>query len=155
MTLHRLAILAAFSVLALYFFPNGAAMAQDDIPAPGPASAEDCAVIAAVGEDQLKWREQSPNMDMYAKSFGADCDFKALGIKDFKIPPLGPGPYYSGVRFSFSRPAYSADGQQVTIDYNNGNNGGPTTYFYVGYRCTAQKSGQRWQSVACTMQFIT
>ena len=143
----RLAAITAFSALPF------AVMAQDN--APGPASAEDCAVIAAVGEDRLKWREQLPDMDMFAKSYGVDCDFKALGIKDFKIPALGPGPYYSGVRFSFSRPAYSADGLQATIDYNMGGNGGPTEYFYTGYKCTAQKRGQRWQSVACTMQFIT
>jgi hypothetical protein len=128
-------------------------MAQDN--APGPASAEDCAVIAAVGEDRLKWRAQLPDMDMFAKSYGVDCDFRVLGIKDFKIPALGPGPYYSGVRFSFSHPTYSADGLKATIDYNIGGNGGPTSYFYSGYKCTAEKRQGRWQSVACQMQFIT
>ena len=83
-----------------------AAFAQDKPDQPPRATAEDCAVIAAVGEGQLHWREKSPDSAMYARSFGVDCDFKSMGIKDFDIPALGSGryPVFSGLRFSFSRP---------------------------------------------------
>jgi hypothetical protein len=143
----RLTVLAAFSALPF------AAMAQDG--APSHAGADECAVMAEAGEAKLHWREKSPDMPMSPGSYGKDCDWKALGIKAFTIPPPDPGPYFQGVRFSFSRPIFSADGRRATVDYTIGGSSGPRTYFYQGFKCTVKKAGGRWKLSSCPMQFIT
>jgi len=132
-----------------------AALAQSPPDQPARASAQDCAVIAAVGEDRLKWHKRSPEMPMFAQSYGVDCDWKAMGIKDLNIPPLGPGPYYPGVRFSFSKPVYSPDGLQATVTYTIGGNGGPASYFFSMSYCKAEKVDGQWQSAGCKPGPIT
>jgi hypothetical protein len=143
----RLTVLAAFSALPF------AAMAQDSAP-PRPSAAE-CEVMAQAGEAKLRWREKSPDMPMSPGSYGEDCDWKALGIKDFTIPPPDPGPYFQGVRFSFSRPVFSADGGRATVDYTIGGSSGPRSYFYRGFKCIVKKAGGRWKLSSCPMSFIT
>ena len=140
-------------------FRSFAALSLPRLPAsaqtPSHASAEDCAVIAAIGEEKMQWHQTRPDMAMYAKSYGADCDWKALGIKHFDIPALGPGPYYAGVRFSFSQPSYSADKLEATLTYSVGGNGGPTQYFYSLSYCAAKKTNGAWHPAGCKPGPIT
>jgi hypothetical protein len=148
--------LASFSLWAFSAIPL-AAFAQD-MPNQPLATGEDCAVIAAVGEDRLHWREKSPDSAMYARSFGVDCDFKNMGIKDFDIPAVGPGryPVFSGLRFSFSRPTYSTDYLTATIFYSFfANDGQHPSPFFSGYRCTAKRAGNDLWTATCKLGVIT
>jgi hypothetical protein len=145
-TLHRLAILAAFLVLPF------AAIAQDKNPS--HASADDCAVLAEASK-ALQQTGDKNDAPMSPTSYGVDCNWKAFGMEAPAIAPVVSGPYYPGVRASFTRPIYAAKGLTATTDYTMGGNGGPVSYFYVGYRCTTDKRDGRWQHAACTMQFIT
>jgi hypothetical protein len=151
------AVLLVAGIIAIIWAPVGAAISSAYAAAPGQAqtSAQDCAVIAAVGEIKLKWHEQSPEMPMYAKSYGVDCDWPGLGIKHFDIPVLGPGPYYPGVRFSFSKPVYSPDGSEASVTYTSGGNAGPSRYFYSLSYCTVKNTGGGWQSAGCKAGPIT
>jgi hypothetical protein len=144
--LHRLAILAAFLVLPFR------AIAQDK--APSHASTDDCAVLAEASKALQKTGDKN-DAPMSPTSYGVDCNWKAFGMAAPVVASVVSGPYYPGVRFSFTRPIYAANGLQATTDYTMGGNGGPASYFYVGYRCTTQKRDGRWQNAACKMQFIT
>jgi hypothetical protein len=149
--------LVSFSLWAVSAIPL-TAFAQDKPDQPPRATTEDCAVIAAVGEDQLHWREKSPDSAMYARSFGVDCDFKSMGIKDFDIPALGSGryPVFSGLRFSFSRPIYSRDFITATIFYSFfANDGQHPSPFFSGYRCTAKRVGNNLWTATCKLSAIT
>lgn len=141
----------ALVALAAILFSPIAASAQS----PARTGAEDCAVLAVVGEEKMHWREQSPDLPMYTKSYGVDCDFKAMGIKHFDIPPLPPGPYYQGVRFAFEKPSYSPDGLQATVTYSIGENRSRTQYFFALSYCTARKSSGVWRSTGCKPGPIT
>lgn len=143
------------AALAAIPFPPLGTLAQSAPDASVHASAEDCAVIAEIGKNQLKWREGARDLPMTAASFGADCDWKAFGTAGPAIVPVDPGPYYEGLRLSFSRPIYSADGRQATVEYGVGGNAGPKTYFYASYKCSAEKRDGRWQFVACKLGIIT
>jgi hypothetical protein len=147
--------LAAFVTIlaglpALYFWQSSAALAHNT----SHASADDCAVLAQASK-ALQQTGDKKDAPMSPTSYGVDCDWKAFGIAAPVVAPVVSGPYYPGVRFSFTRPIYAANGLEATTDYTMGGNGGPTDYFYVGYRCTAQKHDGRWQPAACKMQYIT
>ena len=114
---------------------------------------EDCQVIGAIAHGQ--WLSGSLSAPMRAKSFGADCDWKALGM---------PRPAITNedrpvLSFSYSPPVYSADGKQATVNWSYGGDesakGRPQSYFYTGSKCTAEKHGRQWQFVTCKMSFIT
>ena len=64
-----------------------AAAAQNNIPS--PASANDCAVIAVVAHGNRDIRGDPP---ISSKSYGADCDWNALGIIGLRVAPPDPGP---------------------------------------------------------------
>jgi hypothetical protein len=144
--------LVAFAVFCV--LPLGT-LAQNTPRTPSRASADDCAVIAEVGEGKLSWREKSPDMPMSPRSYSVDCDWKALGIKDFVISPPDSGLYYQGVRFLFSRPIYSPDGLNATVTYTFGGNSGPRSYFFQLSYCSAEKVDGWWQFSVCKPGPIT
>lgn len=148
---HRMMLRSIFAGLMVSMAPPFAAMAQD---VPPPASAEDCAVLAAVGDVTLKWREQSPGDPMLAGTFGENCDWQAMAIKPFAIPPR-PGRYYEGVRFAFSMPVYSADGLSADVTFSLNGSASAKRYFYSLSYCTAYKTDGRWQSAHCRPGPIT
>ena len=139
-------------IIGAYFSPSlGIAQTPSSEAA---ADTQDCAVIAAAGEDQLKWRESSPSLPMLADSYGANCNWSALGIKHFDISTPGSGPY-PGSRFSFSKPEYSSDGNQAELNYSIGGSSWPHSRFYALYACTAKKIRTSWHVTDCRLKIIT
>jgi hypothetical protein len=139
----RLAALTLLSMLPV------AATAQDT--SHPNVSADDCAVIGAIARGQ----GETPNAPMNAQSFGASCDWKAIGLPQ----PVITTEKHPVLSFSYSQPVYSADGMHATVDYNYGGdqsaNGHPERYFYTSSKCTAEKRDGKWQSLGCRMGFIT
>jgi hypothetical protein len=127
-----------------------AAAAQNSIPF--PAGANDCAVIAVVAHGNRDIRGDPP---MSSKSYGADCDWNALGIIGLRVAPPDPGPYYEGVRLFFKPPEYSDGGSEATINWSMNGNGGPGRYFFADYKCSAEKRAGKWQFVSCKIGVIT
>ena len=138
----------------LFALLTAKAFARDAEKAP-PASTEDCAVLAQVGHGKLQWGANPPSMMMWRSSFGTDCDWLAQGMAAPTLSPVDTGPYYEGLRFSFSNLIYSADRLQATVTLSIGGNAGPAKYFFTGDTCQAQKQDAHWHFVSCQMRFIT
>jgi hypothetical protein len=111
--------------------------------------------MAVAGKTQWKWAEAPPKLSMSPRSYGIGCDWATLGVAPPVVAPVQSGPYYEGLRFSFSRPGYAADGAHAHVTLSINGNAGPTSYFSESLLCTAEKRGGRWQAALCKMQFIT
>jgi hypothetical protein len=59
------------------------------------------------------------------------------------------------VRLFFKPPEYSDSGSDATIDWSMNGNGGPGKYFFVDYKCSAEKRAGKWQFVSCKIGVIT
>jgi hypothetical protein len=110
------------------------------------ASAGDCTVLGSALDGK--------SFEMFSNSYGADCDWKSMGI-DVKISPPPEGKYFEGVKTSFSPLSYSDDGLKASFNRYLDGNAGPTSYFKTGYACTAEKSSGQWHSTGCRMRYIT
>jgi hypothetical protein len=146
-----LAALAIILVLGLIATRARSAEADD---ASVHASAEDCAVIAAIGKAKLGWGAHAPENLLSRGSFGQDCDWARQGIVGPSVAPASDSPYYQGLRSSFSRVSYGPGGL-ASIDYGVGGNAGPSNYFSAGYRCTLSRKAGRWELIECKMRYIT
>ena len=110
------------------------------------ASATDCAVFGTALAGKA--------YEMFSTSYGADCDWNAMGI-DVKVVPPPEGKYYEGVKTSLKPPSYTEDGMKASFEESVGGGASATSYFYAGYTCTAEKRGERWRSTGCQMRYIT
>ncbi|MEP6829838.1 MAG: hypothetical protein ABI963_05835 [Rhizomicrobium sp.] len=142
----------AVCALAAFAGPPLQAWAQD---AEWPPSADDCAIIGVVGKAEFHWGAAKSNTPLGSRSFGVDCDFKGLGLKGVIIAPPDRGPYFKGLRLSFQRPVYAANGQHAAITFGINGNAGPKSYFSTGSTCTVEKRDGKWQFVSCQMRWIT
>jgi hypothetical protein len=110
------------------------------------ASANDCTVLASALDGKP--------FEMFSNSYGADCDWKSMGM-GVKVLPPPEGKYFEGVKMSFSQPSYSDDGLKASFDRYLDGNAGPTSYFKSGYACTAEKHSGQWHSTGCRMKYVT
>ena len=148
------ALLAAIGIILTVGLIATRARSAEADDASVHASAEDCAVIAAVGKARLGWGAHAPEYLLGRNSFGQDCDWAHLGIVGPSVAAASDSPFYQGLRSSFSRVSYGPDGQ-ASIDYGVGGNAGPSNYFAAGYSCTLSRKAGPWQLIACKMRYIT
>lgn len=120
------------------------ALAQD--ASPPVASATDCAVLAAV--------TGAGSGSLFDNSFGANCDWKAMGVR-IEIVPHPEGQYYEGLRIFFSRPEYSSDGNSAKVTTGIGGNRSEREYFSSSSYCSAEKRNGKWVSKGCRPGPIT
>ena len=127
------------------------------------ASAEDCAVFAALGKQHLHWDSEPPEQDMFpvfntkdGGSYVEDCPWKALGLSE---PNIGNPSSRSG--FYFSRPEFSLRGIKASLTYSyfiksdRTEDGKEYAPFVAQYRCVLRKSIGRWQLINCKLGAIT
>ncbi len=110
------------------------------------ADANDCAVFGVVMIGKA--------YEMFSGAYGAECDWKAMGI-DLKVVPPPAGKYYEGVKLSLTPPSYTGDGMKASFEQNLHGSASATSYFYAGYTCTAEKRDGQWHSTGCRMRYIT
>jgi hypothetical protein len=147
-------LLVAIAIILVLGLIATRAHSAEPAPAPLHTSAEDCAVIAAVGKAKLGWGAQVPEYQLSRDSFGQDCDWARLGIVGPSVAAASDSPYFQGLRVSFSRASYGPE-SLASIDYGVGGNAAPSNYFAAGYRCTLIRKASRWELVACKMRYIT
>ena len=127
---------------------------QAESIANGQNNSEACQVIGAIARAQ--WKSAAPDAPMSDKSFGVDCDWKALGLPQPAITKPGE---QASPTFTCSPPVYSADGLQATVNYSYGGDhsaqGHPEQYFYTGSKCMAEKRDGQWRFLGCRMSHIT
>jgi hypothetical protein len=70
------------------------------------------------------------------------------------VAAANDGPYFQGLRWSFSHASYGPDGM-ASIEYGVGGNSGPSNYFAAGYRCTLSRKAGQWQLFECKMRYVT
>ena len=106
----------------------------------------------------MRWFEPLParmtGRTMSAYSFGADCDFKGMGVQDLEILTPDQQRSFKGIVFSFSKPVYSADSLTATVNFGNVEINPKLSAFAAGNSCTAKRSGGIW-TATCTFSFIT
>jgi|SRR6185312_173627 hypothetical protein len=140
-------------ILVLVLIATRARSAEDD-RAPAHASADDCAVIAAVGKAKLGWGAHAPGYLLNRNSFGQDCNWARLGIVGPSVAPASDSPFYQGLRTSFSRVSYRPDGV-ASVEYGVSGNASQSSYFSAGYICTAARKAGRWTLIECWMRYVT
>jgi hypothetical protein len=124
------------------------------------ASADDCAIVVAIGRAQMDWGPTGPNLPFVAEAadvggviYRQRCPWRALGVG----APVLAGPAHWGARFSIGRPAYGEDRRTATTDLvilgPPRRPGGPP--FTRIEHCRLEKADGRWQLSACTEGPIT
>ncbi len=134
--------------LPLFF--ASAAQAQDQ--AAQPSTPQECAVLEAVGEAVMHWREHRTDELMSRDSAGTDCGWSSNGVLFPGVAPERTGPYFPGLHFWFSRPAYSVEVAKVR--YLLAGNASAQRYFRASYDCIVTRQGADWQA-DCHMGAIT
>jgi hypothetical protein len=155
---------AVAALLASCASPLPPSQASDGTSIEAPvehASAEDCAVIAAIGKSELHWSAtNAPNAHFYPKfetpdhrTYLEDCPWKKLGVAE---PLIGkPG---SPMGFFVTRPIYFDSGAKAWFQYNvaavgtaNGKNIPP---FVERELCTLEKDADGWHLTRCKLSVI-
>jgi hypothetical protein len=145
-------MLAAFAAVIL-----AAAPARPAAPKLERASAEDCAVILAIGRAQLAWSATRPPAFAFFPELEQDgggryvesCPWKAMGA----APPT-LGDQQSGNGFWISRPVYDRGRAGASADLTRSitpmdNQGEPMRGFLETRACTLEKRAGRWRLLDC------
>jgi hypothetical protein len=121
------------------------------------ASADDCAVIVAIGRSQVQWGEHGPNEPFFVDGalpdgadFREDCPWRSLGVGD-------PVPARQGaLGFAIDRPIYGADGKSATaaLSFTAFSKKNVTPFASVE-TCSLVKQGGGWTLVKCVQNLIT
>jgi hypothetical protein len=126
------------------------------------ASAEDCAVILAVGRSQLGWGAKPPEFAFFpevdqdgGKTFVEECPWKAMGVAAPRIgtPQSENGFWISRPVFDRTRTTASADMTRTIVAMEN--QGEPMNGFLETRTCSLRKRDGRWQVVACRSAAVT
>lgn len=133
-------------------------------PGRGPvehASADDCAIIAAIGEKELHWDAVNAPSAVFYQTFDLpkggsyleDCPWQKLGLA---APQIGtPG---AALGFFISRPIYSGNRAEASYQYSaaaiRGADGRTIPPFAEREICTLERTANGWQLLRCELTSI-
>lgn len=136
------------------------AQSQSPLAEPAPlvhASADDCAVIVAIGKSELKWGAGAPRAAFLRdfvlpdrSTYREDCPWKELGVAE---PTIGDA--QSAAAFSITRPAYEGNRATAWFQYSVAElhepSGTSIPPFLEREECTAQKGSAGWRLLGCRL----
>ena len=122
------------------------------------ASADDCAIIVAIGRAQLGWNERTPpSQDFYPEwdsekggTYIQDCPWR-----DHGVAPPHIGGNASAASFSIARPRYDRARSTATAELTVALSAEGRPPFVSAEQCTARRQGRRWVVVGCRQTAIT
>lgn len=126
------------------------------------ASADDCAVIAAIGAKELHWdAANAPSAALYPSfdraeggSYLEDCPWQKLGLA---APQIGTSS--SPLGFFITRPVYSGSRAKASYEYSAAairSAGGSTIPPFVEREnCTLVKDAGGWRLISCDLASAT
>jgi hypothetical protein len=135
-----------------------AAALAADLPPVERASADDCAVIVAIGRAELGWSDRSPpDPDFFGEydrpgggTYMQACDWRRFGVL---APRVGGPPSQRG--FSISRPNYAGGKATATLDVFVRAQNQTLAPFRMQKHCEVTRRGRAWVLVACRQGLIT
>lgn len=124
------------------------------------ASADDCAIIVAVGRNRMNWGTAAPDYAYYREfdrdgggTYLEDCSWKQLGVAKplTKVQQPEKG-------FSITRPRYAGASATVELQIFISEqivDGKRTPPFISVETCSLERQGDRWQFRECKLRLIT
>jgi hypothetical protein len=124
------------------------------------ASADDCAIIVAVGKNRMNWGAAPPNYAYYREfdsdgggTYLEDCSWQQLGVAEplTKVQQPEKG-------FSITRPRYTGASATVELQIFISEqivDGKRTPPFISVETCSLERQGGRWQFRECNLRLIT
>jgi len=126
------------------------------------ASADDCAIIAAIGRHELHWSStKAPAAYFYprfdstgGRSYLEDCSWGKIHLA---TPAIGAT--NSPIGFFITRPVYSRTGASAYFQYSvaavSGSNGTKIAPFIEQQLCTLEKDAAGWHLIRCKLTAIS
>lgn len=122
------------------------------------ASADDCAIVVAIGRAKLGWNERTPP----AQDFFPEWDSEKGGTyiqdcawQDHGLAPPHIGGKASTAGFSIARPRYDTTRATATAELTVSLKAEGHAPFISVEHCTARREGRRWVFVDCSQVAIT
>lgn len=124
------------------------------------ASADDCAILVAVGKSELKWGAKPPAAAMLPDfpttgggTYREVCAWKELGVA---APIVGDA--HSPIAFFVSRPIYSGKSATAFFHYSVASvrlpDGAILPPFFERERCSLEKQADGWHLAGCKLTGI-
>lgn len=121
------------------------------------ASADDCAIVVAIGKSELKWGENPPAAALLpdfplpdGAIYREDCAWKQLGVA---APAIGNE--QSRIAFFITRPDYSGSRATAFFHYSVASvrlpDGAVLPPFLERERCSLEKKPGGWHLVSCKL----
>lgn len=123
------------------------------------ASADDCAILVAIGKSELKWGTKPPAAAMLPDfpiaggTYREDCAWKELGVA---APVIGDS--HAPIAFFVSRPVYSGKRATAFFHYSVASvrlpDGAILPPFFERERCLLEKRADGWHLAGCKLTGI-
>ncbi|HEY3776587.1 MAG TPA: hypothetical protein VGL35_00870 [Rhizomicrobium sp.] len=125
------------------------------------ASADDCAIIVAIGKSELKWGKRAPSAAFLRDfelpgggTYREECSWKYLGMA-----PPAIGDSRSSMAFFITRPVYSGKRAKAWFQYSVASlrraDGTLLPPFVERELCALEKRAEQWYLLGCKLTAIT